>query len=465
MNNHFTRILIFISTTLAACSPGKRYDLAIANVNVFDAESKKVITGQTILINADTIAGIISANESFTAKQTIEGKGRLVTPAFIDTHTHLGNVLGDYEKAPEYLDPDSVPVYKKRIAETYLPFGVTVIKDCGQPEKWLDESIRWQLHPSPDFPDFYPCGSAIISDEERVPYMSHVEVINPEDAQRKVQEYYNKGLRYIKLYSRLRLPEFRAATEKARALGMNVCAHVEYNVPIDSALNFGVKHFEHLLSMHSSVLRTNEDWNDFMTGFEKRFQTHSFIPPTLEAFRYISGHPLLKARMDGLIDQMAAEKATLSTTVHVLASYVHRSYFRTYIETRLHTEEIPDTLSAEQDKRLSDDFDLLMQLLKQAHNKGVKITIGTDCKDGGKAALSEMMLLHEAGFSTEDILQIATWNGASAMDLGNTYGSIKQGKKANLVIFDQSPFENYRNFLAHKTVIKDGTVYAAESGK
>ena len=67
-------------------------------------------------------------------------------------------------------------------------------------------------------------------------------------------------------------------------------------------------------------------------------------------------------------------------------------------------------------------------------------------------------MLHQAGFSTEDILQIATINGAVSMDLGNMYGSVKPGKKANLVIFKNSPFEDYKNFLAEKIVIKDGKV-------
>ena len=39
------------------------------------------------------------------------------------------------------------------------------------------------------------------------------------------------------------------------------------------------------------------------------------------------------------------------------------------------------------------------------------------------------------------------------------YGSIEPGKKANLVIFDKSPFDDYKNFLSNKMVIKDGKVY------
>ena len=100
-----------------------------------------------------------------------------------------------------------------------------------------------------------------------------------------------------------------------------------------------------------------------------------------------------------------------------------------------------------------------MSYLKQAHTKGIKIRIGTDCREGGKALLSELLLLHEAGFSTEDILQIATLNGSQAIKTDLNHGSIEIGKKADLVIFDKNPFENYRNFLSEKTVLKDGKIF------
>lgn len=457
--SHYFSYLLILSFTFFSCSKSKQYELAITNVKVFDSENKKVLEAQTILINADTIVSVISAKEPFNAKEIIEGNGRLVSPGFFDTHTHLGNILGDYEKAPIYINTDSINTYRKRIAETFLDYGVTTIKDVGQPEKWIKESLKWQQHPTPDFPNFYICGSALISDEDRVPYISHVEVKNPEDAIRKVQEYHDMGIEYLKLYSRLRTPEFKAVMKKASELHLNTCAHLEYNVPIDSALSFGLKHFEHLLTLQSSVLNSDADWMDYNSEFQKNFKLKSFIPPIFEAFRYIENKPLLKEKMNTMIEKMAREHVYLSTTIHVLASYTGRSYFRTFIVNRLNTEEIPEVLTNAERQRFNEDFDIMMNYLKIAHHKGIKITIGTDCSDGGKAVLSEMLLLYEAGFSIEDILQIATINGANSMDLGNKYGSISSGKKADLIIFEKNPFDNYKNFLSKKIVIKDGKVY------
>ena len=100
-----------------------------------------------------------------------------------------------------------------------------------------------------------------------------------------------------------------------------------------------------------------------------------------------------------------------------------------------------------------------MCYVKQLFDKGIKLRIGTDWPSGGKAIVSEQLLLSEYGFTIPVILQISTINGARALGLGDNLGSIDSGKKADLLIWDKSPFDNYKNFLSTKTIIKDGIVF------
>ncbi|MFI5194445.1 MAG: amidohydrolase family protein [Chitinophagales bacterium] len=116
------------------------------------------------------------------------------------------------------------------------------------------------------------------------------------------------------------------------------------------------------------------------------------------------------------------------------------------------------TLTPLQLARCKENFNIFMGYAKKMYDKGIQLRIGTDCPYGGKALLSELLLLHEHGFSTTSILQIASLNGAKALGLDNQYGVIEKGKKANLLIWEKSPFVSYRNFLSSKTIIKEGVV-------
>lgn len=269
-------------------------------------------------------------------------------------------------------------------------------------------------------------------------------------AKEKVVEYYKQGIKNIKLYWRLQKPEFEAALKTADSLGMRVFAHLDQNiVTIDSALALGLHHYEHTLTLDNSVINWAVDSDAFTANMRKYYGAGNVIFPAvrLEMFRYIDENK--RSKMDSLINSLAQSKATFSTSIHLLAEQFGLTYFSNTLDS---------TLSKDQLARSKGNFNIFMRYNKQLHHKGVKLRIGTDAPNGGKMLQSEQLLMHEHGFSVAEILQISTINGASALGLEKVVGSIEKGKKANLVIYDQSPFDNYRNFLSTKTVVKDGVV-------
>jgi imidazolonepropionase-like amidohydrolase len=452
---------LLIILSIFGCKEIVTYDLAIKNVNVFDATSKQVLKGKTILINSDTIVSIVDSKLDVKAKKSINGSGKLATPGFVDTHIHLTDIYGGDVNSPEFLAKDSISIYRQKLADTYLKYGTTTIKVAGQPEKWIEPTIIWQQNQSPQFPDIFISGGALISDEARKTYMGHAEVMNPKDAANKVQTYYDLGIRHIKLYSRLRDPEFRAAFQKAEDLNMNICAHIENTMSIDTVLNIGLKHYEHLYTPLFSIFKYQDDW-EYMYKFLQEGNPYddtifsNFFVTTLEALRFVNQEIIYKQKLDSLILKMGKSKVSCSSTIHLFAEKVGMTYFTNPIDT---TDRHRIEPSKEQAERYIENFKILMEYSKKMHDSGIQLNIGTDCRYGGKAILSEMLLFYEAGFSIEDILKIATLNGAIAIDRESIYGSIETGKKANLVIFDKSPFDDYQNFLSDKVVIKDGKIY------
>ena len=431
--------------------------MAIQNVSVFDSQNKLVLKNKTILINNDTIAAIVNADDKISAKKIIEGKGRLVTSGFIDTHIHLRQML---DLAPG-IQPEIIDdTYRKKLSEKTLSYGTTTTLDMGQPENWIPTTIDWQKNTSPDYPNYFITGAAMVSKGNN-PANHHIEVENPVQ---KIQEYDSIGIDYIKFYSRLNLDDMTNISKEAEKKEMPIYAHTEGigKVTIPKAMEVGVKNFEHFFTVLPSVLDYKVHW-DLM---EKRFGLNpynhidDFSAYMLFFFEYIKEDPELDNKLLDLLDQMAENGATISTTIHVLAAAAEEtSFFSSFNHFPIRDKpEFPD-YNSEQRIDIKKALNTMLSYLKIAHDKGIKIRIGTDNREAGQSVISELTLLSKAGFSTEDILQIATWNGAKAMHLDGKYGTIKSGYKADLVLFNESPFDDHKNFNSKKTIFKGGKEY------
>ena len=445
MDKHFITFIIVL--LLFGCKSDKIHDLAIKNVKILNVLTGEIQSNKTILIDNGKINQIINADQSFKAKENIEGRNSLVTPSFIDTHIHPTDILGDYDNAPKSLQTDSLGIYQKRISDDYLPFGVTTVLTMGQPDNWLDSMMQWQINPTDRFVDYYLSGGAMISKDNRVPYIGHVEVTTPQLARQKIIDYHRKGVKYVKIYYRMKEPEFSTVVKVADSLKMPVFGHIgdmslEYP-SISYALNKGVKNIEHITVLGNNFFTTQNERDDFTDNFVNTYGALNSEPKIieyfLEQFRYLEENK--QKEKAEFINLMVNKKATLSTTI-----------FRVYNQV-MNTDT---SISKIQLERNLANFKLMMNFAKELHDQGIELRIATDMPNGGQVLLSELVILAKYGFSIADIFKIATINGSKAMQLEKEIGSIEVGKKANLLIWSKNPFDNPENFEQPKIVIKNG---------
>ncbi|MBL7705511.1 MAG: amidohydrolase family protein [Taibaiella sp.] len=432
----------------------KEGDLVIINAKLLDVKSGKIHPNQTLLISNGIIKEI-STKKNYKGIETIDAKGKLVTPSFIDPHIHPTDVFGDYDKAPENLPKDSLQILRKKLSDEYLPYGTTTVMTMGQPENWVNDLLFWQKKPEPDNVDFIVCGGALISKDNRKPYIGHTEVTSPELAKQKILEYHRLDIQHIKLYHRLKEPEFSTITKIADSLNIKVYGHIgdfspEY-LTINQTLEKGLKNYEHLALIPNSIITSDDDWtkleNQFKNNFGELNSESKVIEFFLEQFRFIKEHK--ETEMQLFFKNLKQNNATFSTTLHRLYEQFEPTYF---------TQRQDTSLTPKQIERCKENFEIMMNYVKQMHNLGIEIRLGSDMRNGGKVNLSELIILAKYGFNTADIFKIASYNGAKAIGIENETGSIEKGKKANFIIWSKNPVDNFNNLNSPKTIFKDGKI-------
>ncbi|BAL80973.1 amidohydrolase [Caldisericum exile] len=100
---------------------------------------------------------------------------------------------------------------------------------------------------------------------------------------------------------------------------------------------------------------------------------------------------------------------------------------------------------------------------KKLVDAGVKVALMTDhpVVSIGYALIQAGLVAYEGGLGFDETLRLITINPAQILKIDNDYGSIEEGKIANLVIFDKNPFSVTAKA---NTVILEGNVII-EGGK
>ena len=102
-----------------------------------------------------------------------------------------------------------------------------------------------------------------------------------------------------------------------------------------------------------------------------------------------------------------------------------------------------------------------MHLIRRLYDGGVTLVAGTD-NTFGTTYHREIELYEMAGIPAPKVLQIATIGSARVMKDEKDYGSIVNGKVADIIIVNGKPAEHVKDIEKVETVIRAGRIYTVK---
>lgn len=111
-------------------------------------------------------------------------------------------------------------------------------------------------------------------------------------------------------------------------------------------------------------------------------------------------------------------------------------------------------------KMTADREKMVLENLKRLYDEGITIALGTDAGNPGTlhgiSVYDELEAMQRAGIPAKAIIQMATKNGALAMERVDDFGTLEKGKMADLIILSDDPSTDISNMRTITHVMKGG---------
>jgi cytosine/adenosine deaminase-related metal-dependent hydrolase len=410
------------------------------NVTVIPMDSERILDGQTVVIEDHRITYIGTGEgiDVSVGAHVVDGTGRFLIPGFSDMMTHT---LGS--------ENDLL---------VYLANGVTTVRIMGNDPptilEWRDE-IRAGTRVGPNTWVWWPQfeNNDIDSEwgTERATRGGKTWVHTPEEAERLVAEMAAIGVDGIKSHMVVSSEIYLALSEAAASHGLPFDGHVPH---------------DHIWCPGNPdcVFETRSDaWNDFRTMGASAL-THveelvKMVELSDESTRLASDESIRQ-----MAQGVAADGLWVTTTVHMFRSivdqasdlegtlaalpeikYVHPGVFGAlgwgpgangYVELGSRSW-YPNYLAAQE------------KMLVALNESGALLMSGTDTPVPGMvpgfSLHAELETMADIGLSPYHVLKTSTYNPALYLGDLDEFGTVEEGKRADLVLLEENPLDDITN--------------------
>jgi imidazolonepropionase-like amidohydrolase len=300
-------------------------------------------------------------------------------------------------------------------------------------------------------------------------------VANAAEAREAVRTAKQAGADFIKIYDRLPRDAFFAIADETTKQGLRFAGHVPQSVSVVEAAEAGQHSIEHLTGIllgsstrEAEVRQAYEDVRAHLPEGERlpsRARTRPLTRMLLETFSPE------KARVVFAHFTRAHTWQTPTLTVLRSGAWLDDPMFRhdprlKYLPAAV-TARWDPTADSRFQTHAPEDFALArlvyqkqVDLVGMMHRAGVEVLAGTDVLNPycfpGFSLHDELGLLVEAGLTPLEALQTATLNPARFLGKDQEFGTVEEGKRADLVLLDANPLEAISNTQKIAAVVVNG---------
>jgi hypothetical protein len=277
-----------------------------------------------------------------------------------------------------------------------------------------------------------------------------------------------EGADFLKVYNTLSRATYLAIASQAKESGISLVGHIPDQVTPKEASFFGQRSIEHLwgipgylssqsVRLQSMTAQANNE-EDPKVARDLFYKINETILTTRDVHKERT-----------LYEEFAKNQTWQTPTLVVLKSYatIHDPTLRKDARTAYIPDNLisfwnsmggqPDPRNDEIQFRL---FEYDIAIVKAMHEAKVPLLAGTDTPNPytypGFSLHDELELLVSAGLTPMEALQTATLRAAQFLRVSQLFGSVEEGKTANLVLLDANPLEDIRNTKKIRGVVLRG---------
>lgn len=436
--------------------------LVLRNVTIVNGTGAPAQGPFDIVLTGDRIAEIKSigspgaideSSRAAPGDHEIDLTGHYVLPGFVDSHVHVHSLE----------DGQAVPA--DYVLKLWMASGVTSVRDVGssgRPIEWLVDIKKRSERNEIVAPriDVYPMFHDILDKP----------VNDAATARHAVREAKRRGADGIKFIGGEEDVLF-AALDEAEKVGLRTTMHhaqqvVSYADVLQTSAH-GLDSMEHWYGLPEAMF-TDRAIQAFPSNFVNNDEQMRFG----EAGRLWkqAAQPGSEA-WNKVMDELLARNFVLSPT---FTAYLTSRDFMRMSRAAWHDEYTLPALwdwyrpsrtnhgsywfdwTTEDEMAWKENYRLWMRFVNDYKNRGGIVTVGSDSgyiyNLYGFGYIQEMELLREAGFSPLEVIHAATQAGAKALGHDDQVGTVRVGRKADLVIVKGNPVANLKMLFGTGTL-------------